>query len=195
MTKEGRTEHWPKAHGFTLRDQELVQSLWNDARTARLSDLYYGSRLAVFTKWNFAIELLIAITTSGSGIAGWAVWQDKIGAAVWAWIAAWAAIFAIAKPLLAMERRIRGAASQQQIYRTLLSNLENLAFDIQQSGELSQEHRRQYQLYRETLRQADGADDLYPSLSRRTALQAQVEGEMPADSLWVPSPNLEPHPA
>lgn len=34
----------------------------------------------LLTKWNFAIELLIAIAASGSGIAGWAVWQDKIGA-------------------------------------------------------------------------------------------------------------------
>lgn len=81
------------------------------------------------------------------------------------------------------------------MYRSLLSTLENLAFDIQQSDVLTPEHRRRYQRARETLRQADSGDDPAPSRARLIALQAQVNEEMPPESLWVPSIGSEPQPA
>lgn len=50
MTKDDNTGHWPHPRGFSLRDRELVESLWDDARTARLLDLYYGGWVAALTK-------------------------------------------------------------------------------------------------------------------------------------------------
>jgi hypothetical protein len=186
---------WPEAHGFNPRDRDLVELLWDNARTARLSELDYGERLDRLSRWNIIFELLVAIGASGSGIAGWAVWQDKIGAVVWASIAGLAAVIAIAKPLLALDRRIRHATRQQQLYRGILSSLENLAFDIQQAGTLSAENRRRYQRARENLRQAEDADDPAQNLRQLEQLQKRVDKEMPAHSLWVPLPAPEPHPA
>jgi hypothetical protein len=195
VTDEPGNKRWPGARGFSLRDRELVEALWDDARTARLSELYYGTKIRTLTPWNLGIELLIAITASGSGIAGWAVWQGKLGAVVWACVAGAAAILAVAKPLLALDRQVRNATRHQQTYRTLLSSLENLAFDIQQAGTLTPEHRRRYQRARETLRQASDGDDVAPDRNRLIALQARVNEEMPPESLWVPLPAPEPRPA
>nr|WP_294543130.1 hypothetical protein [uncultured Rhodopila sp.] len=195
MVDKNLPKPWPEAHGFNPRDRELVEVLWDNARTARLSELYYGERLDRLSRWNFIFELLVAIGASGSGIAGWAVWQDKIGAVVWACIAGLAAVIAIAKPLLAIDRRIRHATRQQQLYRSILSSLENLAFDIQQAGTLSAENRRRYQRARENLRQAEDADDPAQNLRRLEQLQQRVDKEMPAHSLWVPLPAPEAHPA
>jgi hypothetical protein len=176
------------AHGFSPRDRELVEALWDHARTARMSELYYGQALRRLTAQNFWIELLIAITASGSGIAGWAVWQGKLGATTWGCIAGLAAVIAVAKPLLGLDRRIRSASSQQQMYRTLLGNVENLVFDIQQSETVTAEHRRRNQRIREALRQASDNDDPAPDRDGLLVLQNQVNEEMPPASLWVPEP-------
>jgi hypothetical protein len=182
------TEDLLDPSGFSMRDHDLVERLWDDARTARLSELYYGQQLRSLTRWNFAVELLVAIAASGSGIAGWAVWQDKIGTPLWACVAGGAAILAVAKPLLTLDRRIRNATRQQLLYRGLLSTLENLAFDIQQAGTLSVEQRRRFLRARETLRQAADGDDPAPSADVLSLLQTRVNTEMPAESLWVPQP-------
>ena len=184
-----------KDHGFRVHDQEFMIALWDDARTARLSELYYGDRIKSLSRWNFGIELLVAVAASGSGIAGWAVWQQKIGGLLWALIAGLAAIAAIAKPMLALDRTLQHATRQQQIYRSILGDLENLAFNVQQADSLTTEHRQRFQRLRETLRHTEDADDAAPSTRLQKVLEERVRREMPVDRLWVPMVGLEHQPA
>ena len=168
------------------RDNAFVQSIWDSARTARLSELYYGEQVDALGRSNFLAELLVLIAASGSGIAGWAVWQGQIGGTAWAMISGLAALLAVAKPLLAFDRKIRDGARQQQLYRTILGGLENLAFDIEQAGGITPEHRRRFQRAHEQLRQAETNDVAAPRLKTRERLMLMVNREMPPESLWMP---------
>jgi len=175
-----------------LRDKELVVTLWDYARTSRLSDLYYGERLTWLSRFNFAIELAIAVTASGSGISGLEIIKNGPLAPYWPYLAALTAFLAIAKPLLALDRQLRHATQQQQTYRRLLNSFENLVFDIQQLGTLTNEHRQRFQRAREMLRQAEEQDDGYVPVKQRKRLQVDVKNEMPAERLWVPPVTLAP---
>jgi hypothetical protein len=178
--------------GFSAGDREFVRALWDDARTARLSELYYGARLDRLTKLNLISELLVAIGTSGSGISGWAVWHYGYGEPVWALVTGLAAVIAIARPLVGFERRVKDASQLQQLYRTVLGNLENLAFDIQQAGALLPEHRQRYQRAREELRLARDADDPAQNERKIKPLERRVIQEMPAHALWLPLSDPKP---
>jgi hypothetical protein len=190
MSRPAHDPSWPEAAGYTPHDRELVVMLWNHARTARLSELYYGQRLTALTRWNLFIEIAIAVTASGSGISGLDVLKTGFGASLWPYLAALTAFLAIAKPLLALDRRMRHATQQQQTYRRVLATLENLAFDIEQAGRLSAEHRQRFQRARDTLRQAEEQDDGDVAPATLGPLQDRVKSEMPADRLWVPEPPL-----
>lgn len=195
VVEDGRAIGWPEPLGFSLQDLNVIQHLWNHARTARLSELYYGQRLGRFSAVDCWIGLLVAIFSSGSGIAGWALWNGAIGATVWAIIAGIAAILGVARPLLNLDRKIETATRQQALYRKLLSDLESLVFDIEQSGYLSAEQYRRYLRALDTLRQGTDADDPHYSVRRLRKLQERVRREMPADELWVPTIRPEAAPA
>ncbi len=188
----GERKSWPKALGYTLRDKQLVGTLWDYARTSRLSDLYYGERLTWLSRFNFGIELAIAVTASGSGISGLEIVKNGPLAPYWPYLAALTAFLAIAKPLLSLDRQLRHATQQQQTYRRLLSSFEDLALDIQQLGTLTNEHRQRFQRAREMLRQAEEQDDGYVPVKQRQRLQLDVKNEMPAERLWVPPVTLAP---
>ncbi len=183
---------WPEPAGYSLRDKQMVATLWDSARTSRLSELYYGERLTWLSRFNFAIELAIAVTASGSGISGLEIIKNGPLAPCWPYFAAVTAFLAIAKPLLALDRQLRHATQQQQTYRRLLSSFENLVFDIQQLGSLTNEHRQRFQRAREMLRQAEEQDDGYVPVKQRKRLQLDVKNEMPAERLWVPPVTLAP---
>lgn len=177
---------WPHPQGYTLQDFELMGTLWDYARTARLSELYYGESKVKWSRINLVIELAIAATASGSGISGLEVLKNHAVSAVWPWLAATTALLAIAKPLLALDRKLRNAAQQQQSYRRLLGTFENLASDIQQAGALTAEHRLRFQRARDLLRQAEELDDGVVAQSKIRPLEDRVKKEMPADRLWMP---------
>jgi len=182
--------------GFTELDRAFVLQLWDDARTARLSDLYYGNRIRTLSRISFWSEILIAATATGSGIAGLAVWQHDIGQWLWAIIAAAAALLAIAKPLMNLDRQLTACTKQQQVYRSILSSLKYLAFDIEQATEIKTEHRDRYRRNREMLMKAENDDENAPSASLVSRLYDKVNQEMPAASLWVPVPaSAQPVPA
>ncbi|MCB8879683.1 hypothetical protein ACELLULO517_05520 [Acidisoma cellulosilytica] len=189
MTQSNSSEKlksWPEPAGYTLQDHDLMMTLWDCARNARLSELYYGESGAQWSRWNFIIELTIATTASGSGISGLAIVKYPAIAAVWPWLAGVTALLAIAKPLVAIDRKLRHASQQQQTYRRLLGTFENLAFDVQQAGTLTAEHRQRFQRARDILRQAEELDDGAIKTSKLQPLEARVRKEMPADRLWVP---------
>jgi len=185
MSGEDMQRQWPEAHGYTLRDRELVTRLWDYARGARMSELYYAQCGVRLTRLNFCVELAIAVAASGSGLAGLSVMKQGVGAELWPWLAALAAFLAIAKPLLGLDRKIRQSGRQQQGYLRLLGTLEDLASDIQLARHLSAEHQQRFQRAR-TLHQIELQDDGYAGVVALSTLQARVNREMPPETLWVP---------
>ena len=181
-----KPSQWPQPRGYTLQDHELMVTLWDYARTARLSELYYGQAVSRWARFNFGMELAIAVTASGSGISGLDILQHGAMASAWPWLAAFTALLAIAKPLMALDRKLRHGTQQQQTYRRLLGTFENLAGDVQQAGQLTAEHRQRFQRARDILREAEVQDDGAIAIWTLRPLEDRVKKEMPADKLWVP---------
>src|SRR5689334_23321260 len=101
-----------------------VWGLHDELRTARLNAKYYGVQLERLQRWNLFLEASVAVTASGSAVAGWSLWQSSVGKPLWSLVAALAAICAIVKPLLRTSERIRQ-------YQEVLSGYRILDVDLQ----------------------------------------------------------------
>jgi hypothetical protein len=185
MAKGPEVAEWPKPRGFGENDREMLTHVWDDVRTARMNELYYGKKIARWSPWNVGSEILIALTSSGS-IAGWALWKNDQLSWIWAVLAGIAAVVAVIRPVVGLDRIVRAAAQQQQRYRSVLNSLESLVIDIQKAGEVTDEHNRRYQKARDILNEAFAADDASANSDRLKWSQEQVNKEMPPESLWLP---------
>jgi len=183
-----RTDRHRRAEpsGYTEADRALVHALWDDARTARLSELYFGDRATTLGRASLIADIAIAVTASGSGISGLPVVNSGALAGLWGYLAFLTAVLAVAKPLLAIEPQIRLAAKLQQTYRRVLGSYEDLAFDIEQAGQLTTEHRLRFQRIRKLLREATEQEPGAVSTAAIKPLEARVAQEMPSDRLWMP---------
>jgi hypothetical protein len=186
------THHGPRRRGFTKQDYVLIDTLWNRVWISRVSELCHGQRLARLSRWNFIIDLALATTASGSGISGLEVFSSGGGAVVWPYLAAATAVLAIAKPLTGIERKLRDTAELQQIYRRVYNAYEDLAFDVEQAGSLTSEHRQRFQRIRKMYQQAKEQENVAHSEAMLRPLQAHVDKEMPKDQLWRPEISPDP---
>src|ERR1700693_4408209 len=83
-----------------------VYLIYDQYRTMLLNKKYYGSRLDNLKRRNMLMESVIAVGATGSGVAGWAVWQTEQGALVWAVISGVSILLAVIKPFLKLVDRI-----------------------------------------------------------------------------------------
>src|SRR5580704_5938089 len=112
-------------------ERERVYQIYDVLRTLLLNKKYYAERLSRFQNYNFAMEMLIACGTAGSGVAGFAFWQLAAGKIVWGLISAAAVILAIAKPLLKLTDRIEVYAKLYGEYTSAFARMKILVDDIQ----------------------------------------------------------------
>lgn len=113
------------------RDSERVNLIYDTLRTTLLNKKYYGRRLSDYKRYNFLFELLIALGATGSGIAGFALWQTSAGTIVWGVISGLSAIFAIAKPPLKMTEQIETYAKLYGEYTSAFEKMKVLVEDLQ----------------------------------------------------------------
>ena len=113
------------------RDSERVNQIYDSLRKTLLNKKYYGRRLATYKAYNFSFELLIALGATGSGGAGFAVWQTSIGTTIWAAVSGLSAILAIAKPLLKLTEQIEIYAKLYGEYTTAFEKMKVLIDDLQ----------------------------------------------------------------
>lgn len=90
---------------------------------------FYQERLSeVLTRrWNMidlTTKLLIALTASGSAIAGWALWNTPGGKFFWAMIAGVASISSIANGVMGVPTRVKEQEEIRQAFSKLRVDLE-----------------------------------------------------------------------
>jgi hypothetical protein len=179
---------------FEERDYWFVRNCWNDARTCKALDPYFGEKLSKTSRWNKGFEFGIATFATGSGAAtgtavvgAWAIWQTGLGQLVWAILTAGAALAAWVKPFAGFDQNIERYSKLQQEYRTLFGLLRDLPFGVQQENQVTQDHQARYKEIRGRLMEAT---QLWPPDIMQDArieyFQKWVIREMPSDSLWAP---------
>ncbi|MBV9116076.1 MAG: hypothetical protein JOY63_01790 [Acetobacteraceae bacterium] len=168
---------------MTKQDQVFFTRLCDMMRDARLSTRYYEDRLWWANAVNFGFEIVIAIGATGSGIAGWALWQSGSGVWIWGFISGASALLAIVKPIVTPGRLIEIRSRQYNGWHLFFFSVERLLLAVRCKGAFSEQDRRAFErlLSREASLSLEDEKCLNRRVLRR--LKPLVEDEIPVESL------------
>lgn len=170
-----------------MQENHPVWDVYDQLRTARLNEMYYGCRLQTFERFNFWSEIVVAITSSTSAIAGFAFWNTATGTSMWKFLLLLAAAISVVKPLLNLTKKIRSYEELLAGYRLLVHDLKDLKIDISQSREYTKLHQARFKKIIEKQRLlADKSPERTENRSVKMGCQIAVQTEMPATSFFVP---------
>ncbi len=181
------TSPWPDA------DISLLKEIYELQCTSRMNAIYYGKRLGALQKEAFIMEVITAVTASGSGIGALTLWNQGAGQVAWQGLALAAAVVAIVKPLRAPGKRIEVFTRQQQGYHANYFALKKLGFLIRQAGAVTDDHRKRYDTVYDRHVQLNTEDETTPDEDLRREAQEAVKKECPPASFWWPA--APPRPA
>ena len=190
----GERDRAPAARPWSDADTGLLVALYETLCTSRLSAIYYElklRRVRVIALW---MEIAIAVTASGSGIAS-LVTGDKgllgeYARPVWPLIALVAAACAIVRPIYSPSSKIEALTRQHQGYATNYFSLKKLALAIRQEGAVNPEHRRRFDTFFDRHVQlstdAKSEDESAPNSRLRQIARQRTDKELPPDVFWWP---------
>lgn len=170
---------------------ELDDRNWHSAyiaicevyRLALFNALYTGKRLTRVSRENTILEVSVAVLTAV--VAGLALL--KLGDDVmWAkGFAVAAAIVAAVKPVLQLNKAVLKYASQHAGYLDIYYGYKELVARVQVEGRVTQNIWREHENLNKRYRDLAINSDPDPSLKFREALRAEVDREIPAESLRI----------
>lgn len=128
---------------------------YSDHNFRTLSEVYFQElifeeKLAQWRRIDKAISILIALTASGSAIAGWSVWTKPGWKYIWLIMAAIASVASIAHSTLEVPSKIRELEELRSAFSRLRVDLEtfqsqlDLDFDAAQASKQFVELRRRF---------------------------------------------------
>ena len=180
---------------WTDAELDLLDNIYQLQCLSRMNAIYYELRLTKVQFISFWMEVCIATTASGSGVASLLSNSSGllggIGAPVWPVIAILSAIAAIVRPIYSPGKKIEALTRQHQGYVANFFALQKLAFAIRQEGSMSSEHRRRfdtcYDRHVQLSTDAKASDDeSAPKDKYRTKAEARTRKELPAEKFWWP---------
>lgn len=130
--------------------------LWDDAYylhyEVRYEEMLISNLLSIWTRIDAATKVLVALTTSGSAVAGWTLWDKEGYRVTWAVLAGTGAILAIVSSSLGVQGRLKEHATARQKFVSLRSKVELLrhdmaldpSFDISKSDEVYKTLKKEY---------------------------------------------------
>ncbi len=166
--------------------RRFLGSLYNDFRTARMNQIYYGQRLERHKRLNFCLEVWIAIGTSGTSITAWPLWQYETGKLTWAVIAGASTVLAIIKPLLGWTADIARLGRLFAGHGDVAFDLDRAIQKVRQATDVTSEIERIADAARERMGKLGPDDDPRPNEKIRRLAFDQVNREVPPSSLWMP---------
>jgi hypothetical protein len=172
--------------------REKLYQIYDALRTLLLNKKYYAFQLHRLRNYSFWMEITIAAGATGSGVAGFAVWQLQEGKLVWGFISGVSVILAIAKPLLRLTERIEEYAKLYGEYTGAFVRVKILVDDIQVDKNLSSARIKLFEELRTRAAELSKLGDPSPKRSLIKRLQDEVNIEITIDALWIPeSTNIE----
>lgn len=170
-----------------MSENHPVWDVYDQLRTVRLNQKYYGARLQKFERINFWSEIIVAITSSSSAIAGFAFWSSETGSQLWKFLLFASALIAVAKPLLNLTKKIRLYEELLAGYCLLYHDLKDLRIDINQSQSYSKPHQAKFKKIIEKQRLlADKSPERIEHKKTKDSCQESVIQELPTGSFYIP---------
>lgn len=169
------------------RKAHPVWDVYDLLRTARLNELYYGTRLQAMERLNLSVEICIAVVSSTSAVGGLALWKTTVGNPLWQGLLGVAAILTIIKPFLGMPKKIKAYEELLAGYRLLAHELRDLRMDISQSRDYTPTHQARCKRIKERLRDYVAKNpERVECVKTKAACTKRVLDEIPSSSLFIP---------
>jgi len=111
-----------------------VWDVYNLLRTSRLNIKYYSHKLNSLKRFNFLLEIMLAIGAPSSAIASFYYWNTTHGAIIWNWILGFTALIALIKPFLKLSDKIGAYEKTVQGYRILEHQIDKIKTHLSHSG-------------------------------------------------------------
>jgi len=163
-------------------------NIHREFRTAALNKKYYGYKLDQYQFINKCLEILIACgATTGTGIAGLAIWKNGMGTTAWGIISGVSIVLATIKPIVALPKEIERYSKLASGYATIYETYRGMEQDFFALGSLGTEQIDQYHKLRDEMTKLAADDDRHPSRQLIKRFQDEVNEEIPASSLWMPT--------
>ena len=165
-----------------------LKNIHREFRTAALNMKYYGCRLDRYQQLNKCLEILIACgATTGTGIAGLAIWKNGLGTTAWGIISGVSIVLATIKPIIALPKEIERYSKLASGYATIYETYRGMEQDFFASGLLITEQIEQYNKLRAEMIKLAADDDRHPTRKLIKRFEDEVNKEIPASSLWMPA--------
>jgi hypothetical protein len=179
-----KTAHAPEAEA---RLTEQLEVLYDHYRDACLNQKYYGHRYVHAERWNKGLEIAIAIGSATSTIGAWPLWQSGVGKVIWAGIAGISTILAVLKPFINYPAKLKRLDELHVGYVGVTAELRELVNSVRINGGLSGDALAAHQAASKMLTKLARQDEPNPNRKLIQRLEVEVNREIPADRLWVPS--------
>jgi len=164
-----------------------VWDVYDQLRTVRLNEKYYGKRLQKYEQINFVSEIIVAATSSSSAIASFAYWNTDKGGDIWKFMLIISALIATAKPLLNLTKRIRAYEELLAGYRLLCHDLKDLKIDISQTRTYSKSHQTKFKkiIEKQRVLVAKSPERTEDKTVKETCFD-EVSLEYPKENFYIP---------
>lgn len=163
-----------------------VYLVYDTTKTALLNKLYYGYQLARFRRYNFWMEIVIAIGAASSGIAGLALWKTESGQYVWGAFSALSVVLATIKPSLKFAEKVENYAKLYGQYTDAYIKMSVHLQDIQLEQTVTNERIKAFGDLRVQAAELESLGDPVRDNVLIEKLTAEVNRTIPIEDLWVP---------
>ena len=177
----------------TLAEQ-LVEIYTLMCRAALNKD-YYGILLSRTQSLNMWSDIIVAIGTTGGGISALTIWHTNYGTIIWGVLTAIAAIVALAKPIVQLNKRIERLSRLFIGHSDTYTNLLILVSRIKRRGEFTDEMNSVFEAAELRFLELSKEDDPKPNFRILRLCEEMVRKRHPPEEAWYPEPqkNATPH--
>lgn len=159
--------------------------IYDDQRTALYNCKFFEAKIEKYQFGAMWLDIVIAIGTSTTGVAGWALWSQPTFSAIWVVIAGSAATLAVIKPILQLDGKLVKFTKLYGEYGRLSTEYINLVSDIGESQSITKDFVKRHA----ELRKAAGNIEMVPQTPKtlKQQVEKEVNEEWPITRYWSPT--------
>lgn len=163
-----------------------LKVIYDNYRTFRLNQLYYGTRLDNARRYNKYMEIALIVGTSG-GVGSWAVFSTGVGSKIWGIISGVALLAALLQPVFKVKDSIERYSRLYTGHSDVYYDLHRLVTDISANHTLTDAMYGRFEAAMERFMNLVKDDDAVQDERLIAKCELAVKKEIPAQLLWMPS--------
>ena len=153
-----------------------------------LNKEYYGNVLHRMQRLNDVLEILIAVGTAGSAISALTIWQvEPYGPWVWGTLTTIAALLAIAKPIIQLNKRIERLTRLYVGHTDNYTSLVIIVSRIRRHNDVTPELIEAFEAAEARFLELAKEDDPRPNMKLLQRCEAMIRQRHPPGEAWWPN--------